>query len=486
MEDNQENKEIKENKKQEENLELEVNAKQEVENQQEANDENQTSKEMIEVKNNKKQRKGSYILGTLGAILGGMVGILPWIIRYIFAKENFVLTTISTLFAAFIPLGAYLGYKLFRGRIGKPCRGIITIVSLLIIILVTNIICPLILLYESSYYVNLENLIGLYTDENINVRRMLMGDFIGGLSITILGIVITIKLFINKNLQNILEEERKARHKKVVGKLKEQDDLIKRACIDLNCMSKEKSVKKDVIIEQLKIVYNIKPRKAKVYFKNCKINKLLRKYKGKYYYDETDAEIKIENVKKVRKTNISALKVIALILITAIIGTFIAFILMSNYTIPDTNVKLSINPITQELYGTKEDIAKNIGTSTAEHYNFIIEEKDEKYEISGQLIEKSIYEESEITDVATVIQQDRDYFASYFGEEETSQVEDKELGGKNFKFYYYNYISNTNKECRTQVYLYEMEEKYLWVEVRTIDNNSEVAEIDEVIAKLFK
>lgn len=343
MEDNQENKEINEKIEQQETTG------------------NQNEKQIVEVKKKKKQGKGSYILGTLGAILGGAVAILPWIIRYIFARENFVITIFSTLFAAFIPLGAYLGYRLFRGRIGKPCRIIIAIVSLLLIILVTNVICPLLLLYQSSYYVTLENLKGLYADDNLNVRRMLIEDFVGGLAITIIGIVLTIKFFINKKLENILEEERKARHEKVVGKLKEQNEILKKACIDLNCMSKENATKKDAIIEQLKIVYNIKRRKAKLYFKNCLRNKLLRKYKGKYYYDETDEETKIENVKKVRKTNISVLKVIVVILITAIIGALIVLNIMSNYTIPNTNVKLRINPITQVLYGTKEDIANNIG-----------------------------------------------------------------------------------------------------------------------------
>ena len=449
-------------------------------------EDNQENKEIIEVKKKKKQRKESYILGTIGAILGGLVGILPWIIRYIFAKQNFIITTISTIFAAFIPMGAYLGYKVFRGKIGKPCRVIITIVSLLIIILATNIICPLLLLHESNYFVNLENLIGLYTDNNLQVKRMLIEDFIGGLIITILGIIITIKFLINKKLEGVLEEERKARHEKVVEKLKEQDDLIKRACIDLNCMSKENAVNKKTIIQQLKIVYNVKPRKAKVYFKNCKINKLLRKHKGKYYYDETDAETKIENVKRVRKTNISALKVIAVILIIAIITAFIILYKITQYTIPDTNVKLTINPNTQVLYGTKEDIAENIGQDTAEYYNFIIEEKNEKYEVSGQLIKKSIYKESGITDINTVIQEDRDYFASYFGEEQTSKVEEKEFNGKNFRSYYYKYISNTDKECRAQVYLYELEEQYLWVEARTIDANNTVEEIDKVIDKLFR
>ena len=94
-------------------------------------------------------------------------------------------------------------------------------------------------------------------------------------------------------------------------------------------------------------------------------------------------------------------------------------------------------------------------------------------------------DKSEIYDIDSVIQQDRDYFAALFGEDETSEVEDKELAGKSFKYYYYYYISSTDKECKSQVYLYEAEEKYLWIEARSL-KDVDMMEIEEVIEKLFK
>ena len=83
---------------------------------------------LVELKKSKKA-KGSYFAGTIGAIFGGLVALLPWIITYIFT-DNMVIP----LFASFIPIGAFFGYKIFRGKIGKHFAGIVTIISILTIL----------------------------------------------------------------------------------------------------------------------------------------------------------------------------------------------------------------------------------------------------------------------------------------------------------------------------------------------------------------
>ena len=448
----------------------------EVTEQKEEVTESEKDKEIVEVKKKKKVRKGSYTLGTIGAILGGAVAAIPWVLLYAFVNSMVI-----PLLAMLIPMGAYLGYRIFRGRISKESRTIITIVSLLIITLVVTIISPTILVMQSSYDLNWENIEGLYSKERKNIWETFLEDLVVGLVFTIIGLVIVIKFFINKKAKNVEEEIKLL----LTKELKVQSEAIKKACIDLNCMSKENAVEKKQILEQLKIVYNIKNRKAKLYLKNCLSNKLLIKYKGKYYYDETDETTKIENVKKIRNRYISPIKIIITILVIAIIAVAIVFYMETTYTVTGTNIKLNIDPLTQELYGTTEEISEGIGSTAAQYYTFIIEEKNEKYEISGQLISKSTYEETEVYDIDSAIQQDRDYFATLFGEDETSAIEDKELGGKTFKSYHYNYISNTDKECKSQVYLYELEESYLWIEARSL-KDVDMTEIDQVIENLFK
>ena len=54
--------------------------------------------------------KGNYLPGFIGAMLGGAVGAIPSILTIIF------LETIYALLYALIPLAAYYGYKLFKGK----------------------------------------------------------------------------------------------------------------------------------------------------------------------------------------------------------------------------------------------------------------------------------------------------------------------------------------------------------------------------------
>lgn len=352
-----------------------------------------------------KAKKGSYITGTIGAILGGLVGAIPWILTYSFANM------IVAALAVFIVGGAYLGYKIFKGRIGKGFPAILTVVSLLVVTIVTTVICPMILIAKSGYNVTFYNLESLYTSEvRENIRTAIIQDLIISLLFTIIGIAAIV-------------------------------------------------------------------RSIKVQIKNGATSETL-KFTTQAPVDGENSE---EN--KTKKRNSPVKTIVILVLVVCIVA--VAYILLNgrttDYAIEGTNVKLSIED-NQKLYKTEEEIKENISADAAQYYDFIIEEQDEKYEISGQIISKSEYEGKNSDEI---IQEDRDAFAKYFGEEETSAVESKELGGKNFKSYSYNYISTTEKECRTQVYLYEDEENYLWVEVRAL-REIESSEIDQVIDKLFK
>lgn len=355
-----------------------------------------------------KKKKESYITGTIGAIIGGLVGAIPWILTYSFA--NMIVAALAVLIVG----GAYLGYKIFKGRIGKGFPVILTIVSLLVVTIVTTVICPMILIAQSGYNVAFYNLESLYTSENrANVKEAIIQDLIISLLFTIIGIAA--------------------------------------------------------------IIHSIS-----IQIKNGATSENLKFSTQAGYDGENNEAPKAESTKK----RVSPIKII-LIILAVIICVAVGYIILSNknteYTVTGTNIKLNIDD-NQELYGTKEEISEKIGENTAQYYDFIIEEKEEKYEISGQIIKKSEYEGKNANEIA---QEDRDNFASYFGEEETSAVEDKELGGKSFKSYYYNYISTTDKECRTQVYLIEEEENYLWVEVRSL-KEIEISEIDQVIENLFK
>ncbi len=61
----------------------------------------------------KNQEKGNYFTGFLGALLGGLVGTIPNVIAAVWLER------IMAILYALIPLCAYYGYKLFKGKMNK-------------------------------------------------------------------------------------------------------------------------------------------------------------------------------------------------------------------------------------------------------------------------------------------------------------------------------------------------------------------------------
>ena len=72
------------------------------------------AKVIVETENSvKPENNNGYLLGILGAILGGLVASLPWIIMYVYLEMMW------SFMAFLIGYGAFLGYKLFKGKMAK-------------------------------------------------------------------------------------------------------------------------------------------------------------------------------------------------------------------------------------------------------------------------------------------------------------------------------------------------------------------------------
>ena len=71
------------------------------------------------------EESGSYLTGTIGALIGTIVGIIPTVLTVMFTER------IYALLFALVPLAAMFGYRLFKGKQSKASIGIIIVLSII-------------------------------------------------------------------------------------------------------------------------------------------------------------------------------------------------------------------------------------------------------------------------------------------------------------------------------------------------------------------
>lgn len=119
---------------------------------------------------------GNYFLGFLGAVLGGIVGSLPNVLLMALAGY------ISAYLCALIPLGAYFGYRLLRGKMNAFATVMTGIISL-VMIPISNYLMYLVTFWNESQEI-------VYPNEYILALQLYFEDFIPELGQTALFIVL--------------------------------------------------------------------------------------------------------------------------------------------------------------------------------------------------------------------------------------------------------------------------------------------------------
>ncbi len=255
-------------------------------------------KELIKVKNNN-------FLGILGAILGGLVASIPWILVYIYG--NVMMSVLSIIIA----VGVFYGYKLFGGKVTKSLPITIIIISVLIVIFTTLVSIPVFFIHSEGVDVSFNAIKILY--EDMDFLEGISSDAIIATIFTIFGSSV-ISANIKKKIANGETENIDLSNTEEVKKIKlDSISKIKPIFEKFNAVEKENGILKDELYAELN-----ENAELKMAFNNLKSFGIIKKSKGRFYYS---IEAEDKQIKAKKKINSKALTLImGIIFICTMIG----------------------------------------------------------------------------------------------------------------------------------------------------------------------
>ncbi len=274
----------------------------------------------------------SYVKGILGAILGGMIASLPWILAYVYG--NMIIAALAIIIA----IGSLKGYQLLNGKVDKKLPYIIAIISVLCVTISTLVIIPLLLLIQEGVGASLANLQTLY--ENSEFFGALMGDYAISVVFTLLGISGVIKS-ISSDIKNSKDE---SDIKVNIGNGTKQDkENIKSYFLSRNAIDENSAI-------ELEEQSNLN-EKTLAYL----INQTVVVKKGnKYYYSEDKEKVAKKDEKKTG------------IIIFIIFAVLIGAVVLTSLTSED-------DPTTEPGYRVEKEVSFNV----PEYYVETIDEEEE-------------------------------------------------------------------------------------------------------------
>ncbi len=277
-------------------------------------------KKVINQDETKEKAKGSYLAGIAGAIIGGAIGAIPWILVYIYG--NMMLSLLAVLIAA----GEFYGYKLFKGKMTKLTPAIIMMIAIVIVSVATLLVIPAITLGNEGISVNVNTIKALY--QNSTFIQGITHDFAISVVFTILGAsVITASLKRQIQNSNGGEIDLDLNNNDEVMKIKKESiEKIKPIFEKFNSFDKDHGIVKDELFaefedkEELKVAFN--------YLKSFGI---IKTSKGRLYYSVESEE------KQVKPKNNKMQKIVAAII--TVIAAVAIVVVISNNALKGTKTK---------------------------------------------------------------------------------------------------------------------------------------------------
>ena len=222
--------------------------------------------------------KNNYLIGMIGALVGALIGAIPWVLMYVFGNMMYA------ILAILIVICSFYGYKITKATIDKKLPIILSIASFISITVTMFVIIPICMMIQNEVGVSTETFEILYSNDQF--LTAMVGDYIISLLfclVVIGGIIVNL----NKQIKNGVE----SKDIKIIAQdagneefSKEDIEIVKNAFERNECMSKEHTITKELILEELERTFD--KEKAERIFEYLKIQKIIRKKSGKYYFLE--------------------------------------------------------------------------------------------------------------------------------------------------------------------------------------------------------
>ncbi|MCI8309999.1 MAG: hypothetical protein HFJ45_07545 [Clostridia bacterium] len=224
--------------------------------------------------------KGSYISGIIGALIGGAIATVPWVLVYV--ECNYILSALAILIA----FGALKGYELCKGKMTKLVKPIIAIISVGLVIFATAEIIPRLLadkndvdfstLYDSKEFVS-----------------AITQDIIVSTVFAILGVSAAFPS-INRKLiekgaieadevtQKQMELMEAQVERNIKGKNKEELEIVRKAFKANNALDRDNTIEKEKIIQTMNCL------DSERIFNKFLGKGIIQKYNNQYYYNKAN------------------------------------------------------------------------------------------------------------------------------------------------------------------------------------------------------
>ncbi len=202
--------------------------------------------------------------GILGALIGGIIGVIPWILVYVYGEYMF------SLLAIFIGVGASYGYKKLGGVLDKKTPIIVGILSIIVVSLATLLVIPCMLIVKEGYSLNSYTFELLY--KNNDFKDAIIHDLFISIVFTIIGIIPVIN---DLKKEVGIEVKSETNLKQMQNNISRMKEIFKK----LNAFGKENAVD----YSEVKEYFKDDDEKT---FKQVKNMLIIKKYKGKYYFSE--------------------------------------------------------------------------------------------------------------------------------------------------------------------------------------------------------